>query len=222
VQRGLEQRDVAVAADAVPSRPPESREQRDRGRVAAGEVDEREAALGRRAARLAGEALPPREPLHHVVVAALGGTRAAHAEARERAAHDPRVHVAQLVVRQAELPRLVATQVRVDGVAHADEVVEHGARVGMPEIERDAPLPAVERLEEERVLTFLERRHVAADVAGRGRVLELDDVRSEVGELERAPRPRAELLDGEDADVGERQAHVPDASGSRAAFQAFS
>ncbi len=53
-------------------------------------------------------------------------------------------------------------------------------------------------------------------------VLELHDLRAEVGELERAPRPGAELLDGEHADVGERQAHRLDAAGSRAAFHAFS
>ena len=49
-----------------------------------------------------------------------------------------------------------------------------------------------------------ERRHVAADVAARGRVLDLDHVGAEVGELERAPRPGAELLDREDADVSQR------------------
>ena len=35
-----------------------------------------------------------------------------------------------------------------------------------------------------------ERRHVAADVAARGRVLDLDHLGAEVGELERAPRAR--------------------------------
>ena len=54
------------------------------------------------------------------------------------------------------------------------------------------------------------------------RVLELDHLCTEVRELEGAPRPGAELLDGEHADVGERQAHRPDAAGRRAAFHAFS
>ena len=48
VQGGLEQRDVAVAPDAVPAGPPDSRQERDRRRVAAREVDEREPALRRR------------------------------------------------------------------------------------------------------------------------------------------------------------------------------
>ncbi len=75
----------------------------------------------------------------------------------------------------------------------------------MAQVERDALLAAVEGLEEERVLALLERRDVAPDVAAGGRVLDLDHLGAEVGELERAPRPRAELLDGEDPDVGERK-----------------
>ena len=77
----------------------------------------------------------------------------------------------------------------------------------MAQIEREALLVAVERLEEERVLALLEGRHVAADVAAGGRVLDLDHLGAEVGELESAPRAGAELLDGEDADVSQRQ-HV--------------
>ncbi len=64
---------------------------------------------------------------------------------------------------------------------------------------------AVERLEEERVLALLERRHVAADVTARARILDLDHLRAEVGELQRRPRPGAELLDRDDADVLERE-----------------
>ena len=56
VQRGVEQRDVAVAADAVAPRAPEPGEHGDRRRVAAGEVDEREAALRRRVVGVAGQA----------------------------------------------------------------------------------------------------------------------------------------------------------------------
>ena len=111
--------------------------------------------------------------------------------------------------------------------------MEHLPGTWVAKIEGDAPLPAVEGLEEERVLALLEGRHVPADVAGRARILELHDLGPEVGELEGAPWPGAELLDGEDPDVGERQArarlsvanidrHVPDAKGSRVAFHAFS
>ena len=125
VERGLEQRDVAVAADPVAARAPDAREQRDRGGVAAREVDERETALRRRPARLTGQGLPAREPLHHVVVAALRRARPRHPEPGERAADDPGVDVAELVVGEPELARLVAAEVRVDAVADAHEVVQH-------------------------------------------------------------------------------------------------
>jgi hypothetical protein len=84
--------------------------------------------------------------------------------------------------------------------------VQHAARLRVAEVERDALLAAVEGLEEQRVLAVLERGHVAADVAAVRRVLELDHLRSQVGQLQRAPGPRAELLDRDDAHVGERQA----------------
>src|SRR6185295_11428826 len=108
-----------------------------------------EPALRGRPAGLAGQALPAREPLHHVVVAALRGAWARHPEAGQGTAHDRRVDAPELVVRQAELARLVAAQVGVHGVARPHEVVENvpGSRVA--EIERDALLAAVERLEEE-------------------------------------------------------------------------
>ena len=100
---GLVERDVAVAADAVAARAPEAREQRDRGDVAAREIDEREPAAGRRPVGLAGEAHPARERLHQVVVGRLGRARPGHPEARERAADDPRVDVLQVRVAEAEL-----------------------------------------------------------------------------------------------------------------------
>ena len=78
-------------------------------------------------------------------------------------------------------------------------------RLGMREVERDAALVVAERLEEERVLALLERRHVAADVAAAARILDLDHVGAEVGEMHAAPRARAVLLDRDDRDVLERR-----------------
>ena len=43
--------------------------------------------------------------------------------------------------------------------------------------------------------------HVAGDVAAGGGVLDLDDLRAHVGEVQRAPRARAVLLEGDDADA---------------------
>ena len=62
-ERHLEQRQVGVAAAAVAAGTPDAGEDRERGDIAAAEVDERGAALGRRAVGLAGDALPPRETL---------------------------------------------------------------------------------------------------------------------------------------------------------------
>src|SRR5262249_15010381 len=158
VERRLEERDIAVAADAVTPRPPHAGQEGDHGRIAAREVDEREAALRRWAVRVAGERLPTREPLHHVVVATLRRSWTGHAETGERAADDRRLYVLQLLVREPELRRLVAAKVGVDGVARTDEILEDSARVGVAQVEGDALLAPIEGLEEERVLALLEGR----------------------------------------------------------------
>ena len=75
----------------------------------------------------------------------------------------------------------------------------------MREIERDAALVVAERLEEERVLALLVGRHVAAHVAATARILDLDHVGPEVGEMHAAPRAGAVLLDRDDPDVLERR-----------------
>src|SRR4029079_16221107 len=118
------------------------------------------------------------------------------------AAHDRGVRVPELPVREARPVRLVAAEVREDGVRGTDEILEDRPRLRVAEIERDAALAAVERLEEERVLGLLERRHVPADVTAARGVLDLDHLGAEVRELQRRPRPGAELLDREDANAG--------------------
>src|SRR5581483_6136539 len=165
VEGGIEQRDVTVAADAVAARAPEAAEDGDRRRVPTGQVDERQAALRRRPFRVAREAHPAGEALHHVVVAALLRARPGHAEPGQRAAHDARVDVPERVVGEAETRRLVAAQVRVDDVHRAHEVLEDRAGVRVAQVERDRLLVAIEGLEEERALALLERRDIAADVA---------------------------------------------------------
>ena len=50
-------------------------------------------------------------------------------------------------------------------------------------------------------------RDVAADVAGRLGILDLDDLGAEVGEVHTAERPGAVLLDGDDPHVGQRVFH---------------
>src|SRR5256885_8708495 len=67
-----------------------------------------------------------------------------------------------------------------------------------------AALVAVEALEEERASVLLVRRHDPADVSAHRRILDLDHLGAEIGELQRGPRPRAELLERENTDVLER------------------
>ena len=92
---GVEQRDVDVAADAGRPRAMQADHQRQRRQDAAGEVDDRDAALGRRRVRLAGDAHEAGVGLQQVVVGRLAAARTGAAEAGERAADDARVDVAQ-------------------------------------------------------------------------------------------------------------------------------
>jgi hypothetical protein len=61
----------------------------------------------------------------------------------------------------------------------------------------------------------LERRHVAPDVAAGLRILDLDDLRAQVGQLQASPRTGAVLLDRDDADIGQRQRHTTTSLESR-------
>ena len=216
VHRSLEQGDVAVTADAVAPRAPEPAHQRQRRGVARGHVDEREPGLDRRAVRLAGQRHPARVALDDVVVAPLLRPRARHAEPRECAAHDRRVDVCEVGVADAQLLGPVAAQVAEDGVGAAHDVLEDRPGLRVREVERDAALVVAERLEEERVLALLERRNVAADVAPAARILDLDHVGAQVGQVHAAPRARAVLLDRDDRDVLERR--LPHAAARRSTY----
>jgi hypothetical protein len=116
--------------------------------------------------------------------------------------------VLEVVVGDAQLGRAVAAQVGVDGVGRAHQVLEHLAPARMAQVERDGALAGAEGLEEQRVLALLVRRHVASDVAARAGVLDLDDVGAQAGQVQGAPRARAVLLHGDDADVVERRPHA--------------
>ena len=128
-----------------------------------------------------------------------------------------RVDVGEVGVADAQLLGPVSAQVAEDGVGAAHDVLEDRAGLRMREIERDAALVVAERLEEERVLALLVGRHVAAHVAATARILDLDHVGAEVGEMHAAPRAGAVLLDRDDPDVLERR--LPHAA-ARYAMQA--
>ncbi len=203
--RGVVQRHVAVHADAVAPRGVDAGQQRDRRDHAAGVVDHRQAGLGGRAVGLAGDVHPAAEALQDVVVAGLLAPRPGHPEARQRAAHDGRVEVLEVVVGDLDLLGHVAAQVAVDRVGLAHEVLEDRAALGGGQVERQRALVAVEDLEEQRVLALGVRGHVAAHVAARRRLLDLDHLGAEVGEVHASPGAGAVLLDGDDADVLQRQ-----------------
>ena len=78
----------------------------------------------------------------------------------------------------------------------------------MTKVERDRLLATIERLEEERVAVARVGAGRARAVALRDGVLDLDDLGPEVGEELRPERPRAELIDRENAQPCERRARA--------------
>src|SRR5207302_4839047 len=76
------------------------------------------------------------------------GARALAAIGRQMGADDPRVGRCQRGIGQAELLRQVAAQVVEEGIGSGCEAVQHVARGGFLQIERDALLVAVEAVEE--------------------------------------------------------------------------
>jgi hypothetical protein len=118
-------------------------------------------------------------------------------------ANDARVDVAQRVVGESERCRLVAAQVVEHAVGVAREVAEHGAAAVAAQVERDRALVAVEGLEELAVARAEEvRTDVAPDVAALAQVLHLDHFSPQIGEVHRAGRAGAVLLDREDPQAG--------------------
>ena len=110
----------------------------------------------------------------------------------------------QLLVGQPEPRRAVAPQVAEQRVRDLDEVAEDGGAFRRAQVEREAALAAIERLEEEAVLLLGVGGHVAAHVAAGRRILDLDHVRPEVGEVQRRERAGPVLVDGDHAQPLER------------------
>lgn len=208
---GVVERDVAVTADPVSPGGVQTRHQAERGDIAATEIDKGETGFGGRTVGIAGEVHPPGQALQDVVVTGLLGPGTGHAEPGQTAADDGRVEVLEVVVGDLDLRRDVAAQVRVDRVAGADEIFEDLASAGGSEVQRQAALVAVEGLEEQRVLTLVVGRNVAPDVAAGGRLLDLEHVGTEVGEVDAAEGAGTVLLDGDDPDVLERPHRVTSA-----------
>ncbi|MFO1427810.1 MAG: hypothetical protein U1F11_12735 [Steroidobacteraceae bacterium] len=160
----------------------------------------------RRRARLAREVQVAGLGLHEVVVAGPAAALVVAAVGRQVRADDARVGGGERRVGEAELVRLVAAQVVEHGVGGADQPVEHRLALGALEVQRHAALVEVQRLE---VLAVVRTEpvgaHAARCIAALVAVLDLDDLRPEVGEVHRAEGTGAEVLERQDAHAGERQ-----------------
>jgi len=127
-------------------------------------------------------------------------------------ADDLRVGGRQRGVGQPELLRQIAAQVVDKSVGIGGEAMQHLPRLRLLEIERDAFLVAVEAVEELAVVAPLpiaekERPDMAGHVAAIGRVLDLDHLGAEIGQLHRAIWPGAILLDRDDPQPGKDREH---------------
>ena len=111
----------------------------------------------------------------------------------------------EVVVAEAQLVGLVAAEVREHGVDRRAR--DPRTRRATPASRRSSETLRLFRLnvsKKSELSSSWIRRHVAADVAADRGILDLDHLGAEIGELHRPPRAGAVLLDGEDANVGER------------------
>ena len=97
---------------------------------------------------------------------------------------------------------LVTSQVAEHSIGRLDETLKHGAPLRGLEVQLDASLAAVERLEEEAIGPAVTRRDVAGHVAAASRVFDLDDLRAEICEIHGPERPGPVLLNGQDSHTG--------------------
>src|SRR5215470_15283583 len=207
--RGVEEGHVHIAPHAGALRLEEADHEAEHPRVAAREVDDAHPALAGRAVRLAGDAHVACVALDQVIEARLAGSRPTAPETAQRAAHDARVHALEGLVGQAETGREIAAHVIEEGVRNLDQIVQHRAPGLMLQVEGERLRATVEGLEVERVLLVEIGRNVARAVAAHRGVLDLDDLRAQVGQHLGAERAGSELGDGEDANSVERRSrHV--------------
>ena len=113
--------------------------------------------------------------------------------------------MAEVLVTDPELRRDVPAEVRVHHVTLLNEALEQSATFWMREVQSDAPLVVVERFEEEALTATVVRWHISPDVAPGSRILDLDHLCAELGQVYRSERPCTVLFEGEDAEVVERE-----------------
>src|SRR5262249_13535855 len=199
----LEQGDV----DELPAAGALSRAQggqgRDRSVERAGEVGDRDAHLdGLLPAFLSGDGHEAAHPLRHDVQPRALGIRPVLPPPRGRDVDEARVQLRQARVVELQVLHRARAQVLDQDVAPPRQLAEHLLALRSLEIERQRSLVAVQP-EERRGLAADERTARASLVAAVG-VLDLDDVRPQVRELEGAERGSHEVAHLEHADPRER------------------
>ena len=137
-------------------------------------------------------------------------TRPVPAIGREVHADDPRIGHREIGIGQAKLCRKIAAQIVEQRIRARRQPVQHFARGGFLQVERDAFLVAVKAVEELAVVALVtvaekERPDPTRHIAAIGRVLDLDNLGAEIGQLHRAVRPGPVLLDRDNPKAGEHR-----------------
>src|ERR1700722_18837981 len=156
--------------------------------------------------------------LHEIIAAGPVGARAGTPVSGEVRADDARIGVFERRVGETERAGQVAAQIVEHTVGAARQRMQDFARAVLFQIEREALFVTIEALEKMTVIGREKiRPHAAPHVAAVGWILDLDDVGAEIGELHRAVRTGAVLLDGNDTHSRKRQhrrvgplEHVPE------------
>ena len=212
LHRGIEEADIEVAALAALARRKHPRHQRERGEEPGHQIDDRQPHARGRPVRLAGQGQIAGLGLHQIIIAGPMRARAVAAIGREMRADDLRIGRREIGVGQPELRWQIAAQIIEQRIRARRQPVQHLARRRLLQIEGETFFVAVEAVEELAVVALVavaekERADAARHVAAIGRVLDLDDFRAEIGQLHRAVRPRAILLDRNHAQAGKHREH---------------
>ena len=167
--------------------------------------------LHRPAARLAighaGQAHQPAHALDDIVITGARSVGAVLAEAGDRGVDQTRMGGAQAFGIQPEFLQATDLEILDQHVGIRRHPPNQRRALFGREIDRDRALAAVGREEIGRdllVAMFVPRRPPMAGVVARAGLLDLDDVRAEVGEQLRRPGPRQHPAEIEDPDARER------------------
>ena len=200
----VEEAHVIVAARPARARLQHPGHERERGGEPGHVVDDRDPVALRGPFRGAGELEVARLRLHEEVEPRPGRPVPIPPVGREVDADDGRVAIPEVAPGEAEGLGLIASKVPEHRLAARGQISKYLLPRRRLEIELQAPLVAVEALVEVAVAGPEEERpDPPPELAPLRRVLDLDDVGAEVGEIGRAERTRAVLLHGEDPEPGE-------------------